>query len=473
MLLEHPTGPYLVGATTFALPVRPSDVIGTATVRTETGQITPALRLEEVSFTAYYPASPTIAQSRWKWLDWLPRPLAETVRGYSRFAGIPAFILWPVILLFGSLLQVPAILKAPPLRRKCRNLSEDPTPGPMDQSTELRWPLVIFSHGLGGAGTTYSQLCTHLASSGKVVLAMEHRDGTSPISRPRSEKTGERSSRFYISPSEVIWNNAKEDASSFQDARFAFRAEQLELRKREIYLAYVAFRRLVVTGECGDLQTQDELPLDWESWAGDWVRCDEGVSLMGHSFGGTTVFSMLSEPSKTEDVSYIPVSHSLVLDPWLEPLSSPLAGPEPFANQHLEPKCPRLLIINGEGFTLWKDHFKRLEQLVPVWPGSILVTVVGARHIAFSDFPLLLPIPIRSPTARPIMNAFKTLALSFLDDTLPKAISDDMNTRKLEIKYDRLWFSTRKSKQRLVGLPGDIVIHHWGVEDLGAQEDVD
>lgn len=113
MLLEHPAGPYLVGATTFALPVRPSDVIGTAAVRTETGQITPALRLEEVSFTAYYPASPTTARSRWKWLDWLPRyvlhrsgveesrslsfvrPLAETVRGYSRFAGeLAALVNW-------------------------------------------------------------------------------------------------------------------------------------------------------------------------------------------------------------------------------------------------------------------------------------------------------------------------------------------------------------------------------------------
>lgn len=199
-------------------------------------------------------------------------------------------------------------------------------------------------------------------------------------------------------------------------------------------------------------------------------------------------FSMLSEPPKTEYLSYIPVSHGLVLDPWLEPLSSP--GPEPFANQQSEAKRPaRLLIINGEGFTLWKDHFKRLEQVVPAWPGSILVTVgarldsrytfqcltflsVGAQHIAFSDFPLLLPIPIRSPTARPIMNTFKTLALSFLNDTLPMAISG-MNTRKLEIKYDRLWFSTSKSKPRLVGLHGDIVIHHWDVEDLDAQEDAD
>lgn len=76
MLLEHPAGPYDVGATTFALPVRPTDVIGKAALRTETGQITPALRLEEVSFTAYYPASlsSTVEKSRQpSWLDWVPR----------------------------------------------------------------------------------------------------------------------------------------------------------------------------------------------------------------------------------------------------------------------------------------------------------------------------------------------------------------------------------------------------------------
>jgi hypothetical protein len=73
MLLEHPTGPYDVGATTFTLPVRPTEVIGKATVRTETGQITPALPLEEVSFTAYYPASPTTTKGQSRWLNWLPR----------------------------------------------------------------------------------------------------------------------------------------------------------------------------------------------------------------------------------------------------------------------------------------------------------------------------------------------------------------------------------------------------------------
>jgi alpha-beta hydrolase superfamily lysophospholipase len=43
-----------------------------------------------------------------------------------------------------------------------------------------QWPLILFSHGLGGTHTSYSQICTRLAAEGNVVLAIEHRDGTAP-----------------------------------------------------------------------------------------------------------------------------------------------------------------------------------------------------------------------------------------------------------------------------------------------------
>ena len=88
------------------------------------------------------------------------------------------------------------------------------------------------------------------------------------------------------------WDNSG-GVNGSSDPAFAFRGEQLEFRQHEICLAYSAFRRLVLTGERGDLRSVDESPLDWESWTGDWVRCDEGVSLVGHSFGGATLVSRL------------------------------------------------------------------------------------------------------------------------------------------------------------------------------------
>lgn len=45
-----------------------------------------------------------------------------------------------------------------------------------------RWPVMVFSHGLGGTRNQYSHIVGLLASHGVVVLTPEHRDGSGPIS---------------------------------------------------------------------------------------------------------------------------------------------------------------------------------------------------------------------------------------------------------------------------------------------------
>ena len=76
----------------------------------------------------------------------------------------------------------------------------------------------------------------------------------------------------------------------------------------------------------------------------------------------------------------------------------------------------------------------------------------------------MLPVPLRNSTALPIMNVIQMLALSFLDNTVPSAVSK-INTRdKLEIKYTRSRFWTKKPRRRLIGQPSDIVIHRRGFD---------
>jgi platelet-activating factor acetylhydrolase len=88
---------------------------------------------------------------------------------------------------------------------------------------------------------------------------------------------------------------------------------------------------------------------------------------------------MLS-PNGDDDLR-IPVSHGLVLDPWLEPL--PSSGPEP---DDLSSGHPKLMVINAEGFTLWAEHFKRLEEVVPAWPESALLTISTCLSMKFDDY---------------------------------------------------------------------------------------
>lgn len=49
-------------------------------------------------------------------------------------------------------------------------------------SKSKKWPVMMFSHGLGGSKNAYSHICGSLASHGVVVVAPDHRDGSSPLS---------------------------------------------------------------------------------------------------------------------------------------------------------------------------------------------------------------------------------------------------------------------------------------------------
>ena len=74
---------------------------------------------------------------------------------------------------------------------------------PLEHPTS-KYPMIIFSHGLAGTRTTYSQYCSALASEGYVVLAIEHRDGSGPsVMLPPEEGSKEPRALQYIRHSEL------------------------------------------------------------------------------------------------------------------------------------------------------------------------------------------------------------------------------------------------------------------------------
>lgn len=99
------------------------------------------------------------------------------------------------------------------------------------------------------------------------------------------------------------------------------------------------------------------------------------------------------------------MERAVVLDPWLEPLptpgpvlytnsastqeaaikssieeaSSPNEGNVPTSDLKFKAGHSRMLVINSETFTLWKDHYARLKDSMAQWgPGGGRILTLGA-----------------------------------------------------------------------------------------------
>jgi platelet-activating factor acetylhydrolase len=130
-----------------------------------------------------------------------------------------------------------------------------------------------------------------LASEGRVVIAIEHRDGTGPAVFPRGRTI------LYINPDEVEWPDTKpvdpelgDHAKGAHNSEQALRlrVDQLDLRRREVYEIVHAFSALVSgAADHGGLSSMDGKNVDWSTWSGK-VEVDQ-LDLIGHSFGGATL----------------------------------------------------------------------------------------------------------------------------------------------------------------------------------------
>lgn len=387
---------------------------------------------------------------------WFGRPRYGMAEGYAHFAGVPTWLALPIF--------TPALFTKLPAYRNADIASHWAPAGNSrsegkkvkmqtgvkpEGATEMPcFPLIIFSHGLGGTRTMYSSLCGEFASYGFVVCAVEHRDGSGIRSYINHSRNGlgsmaEREEDGHVDH----WQKEREQGFDVQDYLFPLnnpmdtapnndkgvdselRQAQVQLRLAEIEEAYDVICQIAN----GDGKRIEDANLrrkgfkgssskgldnvNWNAWKGR-VRLDH-VTAAGHSFGAATTVEMLRMGKR-----FHYLSQGIIYDIWG-------AGTKP-----LEKEDPGNLIrtpilaINSEAFTYWPKNYELVNAVIgeaqnsPEPAPSWLMTVRGTIHVSQSDFPLIWP-HICSIVLKNIANPKRALdininaSLEFLGSVMP------------------------------------------------------
>ncbi|KAF1985531.1 hypothetical protein K402DRAFT_334111 [Aulographum hederae CBS 113979] len=422
--LPNYSGPYSVGTMDLEIPAEEPGTISHITRKK-----VHLFRLETVLMTIYYPSAfgtgnggdPSGRSKRWARETWLPRPRVGTAKGYGKFSGLGSALCVPFFAATSMLTKLPAYKNAAPAKhwppdgnlknagKKVKNMAGQPPEGEPDSPC---FPLLIFSHGLGGNRRCYSSVCGEFASYGFVVVAIEHRDGSGPRSYVNHSKEGvgsmeEREETGHMEHTE------KEKKEQFDRVEYVFpknnpldtspnnkkgvdhelRSAQIELRLAEMKEAYRVMKE-ICHGNGAELAKQNlrQRPyhgssskglegVNWSDWK-DAFQLDE-ITIVGHSFGAATVIEVLRHP----DIFKF-ISQGIIYDIW----GAALIPPD--ENDRHRIQTP-LLGINSEAFMYWPDNFDAVEALMkeadsqqaPTW----LMTVRGTVHVSQSDFSIIYP----------------------------------------------------------------------------------
>ncbi|XP_071999809.1 platelet-activating factor acetylhydrolase isoform X2 [Engystomops pustulosus] len=228
-----------------------------------------------------------------------------------------------------------------------------------------KYPLVIFSHGLGAFRTLYAAICIGLASQGFVVAAVEHRDESASATfyfreRPPADSCAEEEECDAM---EEVWMYNKTPKPGADE--FPLRFEQVQIRADECLRAL----DLLLDINAGKPVT-NALPSKF-----NWLPLKDSIdvkriAVAGHSFGAATAIKALGRDSRFRC--------AVALDAWMFSLRD-----EIFSTIH-QP----VLFVNSEKFQ-WVDNILLMKRMDSSRVERKMITIKGSVHQSFPDFTFL------------------------------------------------------------------------------------
>ncbi|KIW31119.1 uncharacterized protein PV07_02797 [Cladophialophora immunda] len=373
--LPKPFGPHKVGTTEWEIPV--SEIPSPSP--------TPEPKITTIKFRLFYPTTPK-AKSKTS-VPWLPTPQREWNQAYATFLGASPRVssLISLIPFLINMTNIPAVADAPLLQR-------DPS---------SKYPLVVFSHGLGGNFNAYSAVCAALASFGIVCAAPEHRDGSAPISPIRSADGRKATTIPYQkhphAPTTKVLNA--------RNAQLRIRLWELEqlftvltsFNEGKTFSNYTAVRSKSKPGP--SLKDALDLRPGHVTWAGHsfgactTVQFVKSVyyheflpSLKGTEFENDLDYRPLYKPADNSDLvkQITPESPVILLDLWAMPLRAGLTKwlwEKPLPCYHRRstdgqshPPTNVVAIISSE-FYKWPELLNRMKATLSARPAEAMYTL--------------------------------------------------------------------------------------------------
>lgn len=337
------------------------------------------LATPQVFFRLYYPhqfhPSPQaklqmLQDNHQKWTRWLPEPeYATAYLSFKYSRQLPAFL--------GQMFQWLAWDPYLPNIENGSLLSRDEGEGRLE-----KLPLIVFSHGNGGCRTTYSMVCSEMASKGYLVAAVEHHDGSASIARA----LGADGQLEWVLPRVIVGED------------YDLRHDQVCTRARECQTVLDVLQRLNQYKHDGVVKKPFD-PTNAFNLDSLHQRIDleSGVAIAGHSFGGASTIKALM--AKEGDL----FKAGFCFDSWMFPIREEAPN--------LASVGKPLFFINYEKFQ-WRRNLQTMRNFerplsdhsssitsssssssaLPVNSQSStnVITIKKAIHYVATDLPLVL-----------------------------------------------------------------------------------